>query len=149
MKILVDADACPVVDTIIEEVEPYQLPVTLVRSYNHFSMQMYPSFVTVSYVDSGADAADYKIVQLSTPGDIIVTQDYGLAALGLEQGCTVIHHSGFIYKSERIDQMLQERHINAKARKAGHRTKGPKKLTAEQKMSFRKTLRKLLQDYTY
>ncbi|KAB8138523.1 YaiI/YqxD family protein [Gracilibacillus oryzae] len=147
MKIYVDADACPVIDTIIKEAKDFHINVVLVKSYSHFSLQEYPENVKVSYVDSGADAADYKIVGMAKSNDLIVTQDYGLAALGLEKGCFVLHHIGFHYTKEKIDQMLDERHRKAKARKAGFRTKGPKKLDYSQKESFRNSLRKLLEQY--
>ncbi|MDX8046216.1 YaiI/YqxD family protein [Gracilibacillus sp. S3-1-1] len=145
MNIYVDADACPVTDMIIEEAKLFQLDVVLVKSYSHFSMKETPSHVSIKYVDDGADAADYRIVQMVKHGDVVVTQDYGLAALCLEKGCHVIHHIGFRYTKDKIDQMLQERHINAQARKAGIRTKGPKKFSEEQKNSFRLKLRKLLE----
>ncbi|SER10934.1 hypothetical protein SAMN04487944_101259 [Gracilibacillus ureilyticus] len=144
MRIFVDADACPVTDLIINEAKSFNIQVTLVKSYNHFSLQNYPDHVKVTYVDTGADAADYKIIGMVKPNDLIITQDYGLAALGLEKGCYVLHHVGFFYSKQRIDQMLEERHRNAKARKAGYRTKGPKKLEDSQKENFRKTLRKFL-----
>ncbi len=143
MKIIVDADACPVVDHTIAVAKLYEIKVLLVKSYSHFSLVEYPDHVEVSYVDPGHDAADYKIVGLSSANDIIVTQDYGLAALALERGCQVIHHVGFIYSKDKIDQMLEDRHFSAQARKAGLRTKGPKKLKAEQKEHFAKNLRKL------
>ncbi|GAB2555463.1 YaiI/YqxD family protein [Gracilibacillus alcaliphilus] len=144
MKVIVDADACPVTNIIIEETEGIAIPVTLVKNYNHFSMETYPDHVTVTYVDDGADEADYRIVQLVGSEDIVVTQDYGLASLCLQKDCHVLHHKGFRYRKEKIDQMLQERHMSAKMRKAGKRTKGPKKLTNEDKDSFRNALRKLL-----
>ncbi|PWU68720.1 MULTISPECIES: YaiI/YqxD family protein [Gracilibacillus] len=145
MEIYVDADACPVVDTILEEVIGKNITVHLVRSYSHYSHQDYPSFVKVTYVDTGSDAVDYRIIGMAKAKDIIVTQDYGLAALGLEKNCYVIHHIGFLYSKKKIDQMLEERHLKAKARKAGLRTKGPKKLSNDQKESFRHQLRKLIQ----
>ncbi|UOQ47675.1 YaiI/YqxD family protein [Gracilibacillus caseinilyticus] len=145
MKIFVDADACPVVDIIIEEAGRYDLDVVLVRSYSHFSMKDYPKHVEVKYVDDGADAADYQIVRMVSKEDVVITQDYGLAALCLPKGSYVMHHIGFRYTKEKIDRMLQERHLNAKARKAGQRTKGPKKFTEEQKESFRCKFRKLLE----
>ncbi|QGH34694.1 YaiI/YqxD family protein [Gracilibacillus salitolerans] len=145
MKIYVDADACPVTDIIIEEAKTYQLNVIVVKSYSHFSIKETPQHVTVKYVDDGSDAVDYRIVQMVQRNDLVITQDYGLAALCLEKGCQVMHHVGFIYSKEKINRMLQERHVNAKARKAGVRTKGPKKFTDDQKNSFRMKLRKLLE----
>ncbi|SHN18309.1 YaiI/YqxD family protein [Gracilibacillus kekensis] len=142
MHIFVDADACPVVDIIIAEANAKEIEVTLVKSYNHFSMKEHPAHVTVKYVDDGADSADYRIVQMIQKNDLVITQDYGLASLCLEKGCFCMHHKGFRYTKEKMDQMLQERHINAKARKAGYRTKGPKKFTEEQKENFRNKLRR-------
>ncbi|WP_066193525.1 MULTISPECIES: YaiI/YqxD family protein [Gracilibacillus] len=147
MQIIVDADACPVTDIVIQETAAFHIAVTLVKNYNHFSMEAYPDHVKVTYVDDGADEADYRIVKLAHPGDVVVTQDFGLASLCLQKDCLVLHHKGFLYRKEKIDQMLQERHISAKMRKAGKRTKGPKKLTKEHKESFRSTLRKLLTNY--
>ncbi|GAE91446.1 hypothetical protein JCM21714_395 [Gracilibacillus boraciitolerans JCM 21714] len=109
-------------------------------------MQEYPEHVSIKYVDDGADAADYRIVQLAGKKDLVITQDYGLASLCLEKDCIVLHHKGFRYTKEKMDQMLEERHINAQARKAGLRTKGPKKFSEEQRDSFRIKLRKLLDD---
>lgn len=144
MQIIVDADACPVVDIISEEAKKENCQVILVKSYSHFTLKDYPSHVSTKYVDEGADSADYTIVQLARKNDIVVTQDYGLAALCLEKDCHVLHHAGFAYSKAKMDQMLQQRHQNAMMRKAGYRTKGPKKLSAEQKNSFRITLQKLL-----
>lgn len=140
MKIYVDADACPVKDIIITEGRKADIPVILVTSFSHYSNTEKPVGVETIYVDSGADAADYRIMQLAQSGDLIVTQDYGLASLGLAKGCNVLHHKGFIYTSENIDQLLQTRYLSAMARKSGKRTKGPKPFTAEDREKFRKIL---------
>jgi len=137
MKIYVDADACPVKDIIISEVRNLEIPVILVTSFSHFSNAEQPTGVETIYVDSGADAADYRIVKLVEKGDIIVTQDYGLASLGLAKGIIVLHHTGFSYTNENIDQLLQTRYLSAMARKSGQRTKGPKPFTAEDRERFR------------
>jgi uncharacterized protein len=137
LKIYVDADACPVKDIIIAESRNADIPVVLVTSFSHFSTAEQPSGVETIYVDSGADAADYRIMKLAAKGDIIVTQDYGLASLGLAKGCTVLHHTGYRYTNENIDQLLQSRYLSAMARKSGKRTKGPKPFTAEDKEKFR------------
>lgn len=86
MKIYVDADACPVKDIIISEGTNAEIPVILVTSFSHFSITEQPSGVETIYVDSGEDAADYRIMKLAEKGDLIVTQDYGLASLGLAKG---------------------------------------------------------------
>lgn len=138
MKIYVDADACPVKDIIISEGTKAELPVILVTSFSHFSNTEQPSGVDTIYVDSGADAADYRIMKLAKMGDMIITQDYGLASLGLAKGCTVLHHTGYTYTNENIDQLLQTRYLSAMARKSGKRTKGPKPFTAEDRENFRR-----------
>ena len=144
MKIYVDADACPVKDIIIAESRNANIPVVLVTSFSHFSNAEQPSGVETIYVDSGADAADYRIMKLAAKGDIIVTQDYGLASLGLAKGCTVLHHTGYSYTNENIDQLLQTRYLSAMARKSGKRTKGPKPFTAEDREQFRRLFKQAI-----
>ncbi|WP_246943505.1 YaiI/YqxD family protein [Bacillus pinisoli] len=144
MKIYVDADACPVKDIIIYEASKLEIPVILVTSFSHFSNAEQPPGVKTIYVDSGADAADYRIVKLVEKGDMIVTQDYGLASLGLAKGIIVLHHKGFRYTNENIDQLLQTRYLSAMARKGGQRTKGPKPFTAEDREQFRKLFKQVI-----
>lgn len=141
MHIYVDADACPVKDTIIEIANKTQIPVIFVTSLSHFSnAENAPGTETV-YVDTGADAADYRIMKLAKKNDIIITQDYGLASLGLGKGCIVLHHKGFQYTSENIDHLLYTRHMSAMARRSGKRTKGPKAFTKEDEQKFARLLK--------
>lgn len=147
MKIYVDADACPVKDIIIAEGTKAEIPVILVTSFPHFSNAEQPSGVETIYVDSGADAADYRIMKLAGIGDFIVTQDYGLASLGLAKGCLVFHHKGFSYTNENIDQLLQTRYFSAMARKGGKRTKGPKPFTAEDREQFGRLFKQAISRY--
>ncbi|MBT2655040.1 YaiI/YqxD family protein [Bacillus sp. ISL-18] len=144
MKIYVDADACPVKDVVIFEGRKANIPVILVTSFSHFSNAEQPSGVETVYVDSGADAADYRIMKLAEAGDIIITQDYGLASLGLAKGNIVLHHKGFRYTNENIDQLLQTRYFSAMARKSGKRTKGPKPFTAEDREQFRTLFKEVI-----
>ncbi|MFD1850930.1 YaiI/YqxD family protein [Oceanobacillus bengalensis] len=137
MKIYVDADACPVKDIVVKEGVKAGLPVILVTSFSHYSNEKQPEGVETIYVDTGADAADYRIMKLAEKGDIIITQDYGLASLGLPKGCNVLHHKGFAYSNENIDQLLQTRYLSAMARKGGKRTKGPKPFTDEDREKFK------------
>lgn len=145
MKIYVDADACPVKDIVAEEGKNSRIPVVMVTSMSHYSEKQKVQEVEIIYVDTGRDAADYRIVQLCKKGDIVVTQDYGLASICLAKGCIVLHHKGFLYTNENIDQLLQSRYVNAKARKAGHRTKGPKAMTEGDRIQFKNLLREILQ----
>jgi uncharacterized protein YaiI (UPF0178 family) len=144
MKIYVDADACPVKDVVISEGRKANIAVILVTSFSHFSNTEQPLGVETIYVDSGADAADYRIMKLAEAGDIIITQDYGLASLGLAKGNIVLHHKGFRYTNENIDQLLQTRYFSAMARKSGKRTKGPKPFTAEDREQFRTLFKEVI-----
>jgi len=136
MKIIIDADASPVKNEVIDLASEYQLPVTLVSNIAHYSDTVYPDFVDVVYVEKGAERADYKIVQLAEANDIIVTQDYGLASLLLPKGTYVVHHKGYEYTKDNIDTLLQNRHISALQRQSGKRTKGPRPFTDADRKHF-------------
>src|SRR5690606_32542378 len=123
----------------------FSIPVVLVKSISHFSHDEELEGVETVYVDTGADAADYRIMQLAEKKDLIITQDYGLASLGLGKGCLVLHHKGFAYTNKNIDQLLQTRHLSAKARRSGQKTKGPKPYTEEDRKNFRELLEKTIQ----
>ncbi|MFD2044170.1 YaiI/YqxD family protein [Ornithinibacillus salinisoli] len=142
MKIYVDADASPVKDIVIQVAKEAQLEVVLVKSFSHFSHDEEIAGVQTIYVDTGADAADYRIMQMAQKNDIIITQDYGLASLGLGKGCIVLHHKGFAYTNENIDRLLQTRHVSAKARRSGQKTKGPKPFTEQERQMFKELLEK-------
>src|SRR5699024_4134348 len=136
--------ACPVKDIIIKVAHKKEIPVTLIQSFSHFSHIEQPAGVETIYVDPGADAADFKIMELARKGDIIVTQDYGLASLGLAKGCFVLHHKGFTYTNHNIDHLLQTRYLSAMARRSGQRTKGPKAFSNEDKTKFKELLQKTI-----
>ncbi len=136
MKVIVDADACPVKDTIINISLEKGTPVILVSSFAHYSNEQHPEGVENIYVDTGAESADYRIMKLADHGDVLVTQDYGLASLALAKKCHVLHHKGFAYTNDNIDQLLQTRYLSAMERKSGKRTKGPKPFTHEDREKF-------------
>lgn len=143
MKIFVDADACPVVDIVEDIATKYNIPVTLLCDTNHVLTSDYSEVVVVG---AGADAVDYKLISICHRGDIVVTQDYGVAAMSLGKGAFAIHQSGKWYTNENIDQMLMERHLNKKARRASSRNhiKGPRKRTDEDDQRFAESFEKLL-----
>ena len=136
MKIIVDADASPVKKEIIAIAQKFNLPVILVMSVAHHSFEKLPNHVETIYVEKGADQADFKIIQLAKEGDLVVTQDYGLASLLLPKKCRVIHHLSYEYTDENINQLLEQRHFNALARKSGQKTKGPRAFTQENREKF-------------
>ena len=143
MKIFVDADACPVVDIVEDIATKYNIPVTLLCDTNHVLTSDYSEVLVVG---AGADAVDYKLISICHRGDIVVTQDYGVAAIALGKGAYAIHQSGKWYTNENIDQMLMERHLNKKARRASSRNhiKGPRKRTEEDDQRFAESFEKLL-----
>ena len=101
----------------------------------------------VKVIGSGADAVDFALIGLCKKGDLVVTQDYGVATMALGKGAFCIHQSGRWYTNDNIDQMLMERHLAGKARRASKKNhlKGPKKRTAEDDERFVKSLEELIQ----
>lgn len=144
MQIIVDADASPVKKEIIAIAAKFNLPVLLVMSIAHHSLEELPEHVETIYVEKGADRADFKIIQLAKSGDVIVTQDYGLASLLLAKSCRVIHHQGYEYTKENINQLLEQRHFSSIKRKAGQRTKGPSAFTSEDRKNFKLYFKKFI-----
>ncbi|WP_348923332.1 YaiI/YqxD family protein [Enterococcus rotai] len=140
MRIFIDGDGSPVKDTTIDVARTYSLDVVIVTSVDHYSLKEYPKNVSFVYVDKGADAADYKIVQLIGESDILVTQDYGLASLVLPKGVRVLHQLGYEYTGENMDGLLEQRYFSAKVRKSGGRTKGPKAFTQDDREKFKAKL---------
>lgn len=143
MHIFIDADACPVVGIIEKTAKKYNLPVTLLCDTNHI---LYSDYSEVIVVGAGADAVDYKLISICHKGDIVVSQDYGVAAMALGKGAYAIHQSGKWYTNDNIDQMLMERHLNKKARRGSHKNhlKGPGKRTEEDDVRFAKSFERLI-----
>ncbi|MBO0438746.1 hypothetical protein DOK67_0000466 [Enterococcus sp. DIV0212c] len=146
MKIFIDGDGSPVKESTIETALVYSIDVVIVTSIDHYSLKEYPKNVSFVYVDKGADAADYKIVQLIRSGDILVTQDYGLASLVLPKGVRVLHQLGYEYTGENIDGLLEQRYFSAKVRKSGGHTKGPKAFTQADRDKFKEKLIALIKE---
>ena len=144
MRIYVDADACPVVRIVEKTARKYGMPVTLLCDTNHVLNSDYSE---VKVIGSGADAVDFALIGLCEKGDLVVTQDYGVAAMALGKGAFCIHQSGRWYTNDNIDQMLMERHLAGKVRRASKKNhlKGPKKRTAEDDERFVKSLEELIQ----
>ena len=143
MKIFVDADACPVVGIVEKIAKQHNVPVTLLCDTNHVLSSDYSEVIVVG---AGADAVDYKLISICRKRDIVVSQDYGVAAMALGKGAYAIHQSGKWYTNDNIDQMLMERHLNKKARRSSHKKhiKGPKKRTAEDDERFAQSFEKML-----
>ena len=143
-RILVDADACPVIRIVERSAKKHGAAVTLLCDTNHVLASGYSE---IRVIGAGADAVDFALINLCRPGDIVVTQDYGVAALALGKGAYAIHQSGRMYTQDTIDQMLMERHLARKARmgKGKHHLKGPKKRTREEDEAFEAAFDQLLE----
>ena len=141
--ILVDADACPVVRETESLARRFGLPMTILCDEHHL---MYSDYAQVRHVSSGADAVDIALMNLCRRGDIVVTQDYGVAAMALGKGAYAIHHSGKRYTDDNIDLMLMERHLAKKARRASakHHLRGPAKFPEEDRRRFSDALEHLI-----
>lgn len=140
MKLMIDADGCPVVVIAVKTAEKYGVRCVLVCDTAHTFSNVPAEIITVS---QSADSADFRIVNLLDTGDIVVTQDYGLAAMCLAKKATALNQNGLIYSEKNMDELLLSRHIHKKVRRAGGRLKGPKKRTKQQDEAFEKTLNAL------
>lgn len=141
-NILVDADGCPVVNLTIQIAQQFNLPVFLYCDTAH---NMQRDGAETIMVSKGADAVDFVLVNKVNKGDIVVTQDYGLAAMVLAKQGLVIDQNGRAYTNENIDQLLFSRHMAQKVRQAGGRMKGPKKRTQEDNEKFEQGFKTLIQ----
>lgn len=142
MNVLIDADACPVVNIAVSLCKEKAIPCLLVCDTAHRIERDGAETLTI---DKGADSADFALVNRVTPGDIVVTQDYGLASMCLAKGARVLHQDGWEYTPWNMDALLFQRHEARKYRLSGGRTKGPKKRTREQDAAFAAAFQKLLQ----
>jgi len=141
MRVIIDADGCPVVRIAVACAQRHSVPVTLVCDFAHIFNLPNAEVITV---EKGADSADYRIVNLIQTGDIVITQDYGLAAMSLAKKATVISQNGLLYTDANIDSLLMARHTSRKLRSAGVRLKGPAKRSAEQDERFLKAFEQIL-----
>lgn len=141
MKILVDADACPVKEIVVRMAKARGVPVIMVIDTSHELEDGYSKVITV---DKGIDSADYAVAGLASRDDIVVTQDYGLAAMALAKGAKAINQDGLIYTDSNIDQLLTRRYVGQKLRRGGIRTKGPKKRTKGDDERFESSFGRML-----
>jgi len=141
MRILIDADGCPVVDITISLARAAKVVVWLICDTSHVFERDGAYTVTVS---KGADSADFALVNMIEPNDIVVTQDYGLAAMALARRAKVLNQNGMRYTEDNIDSLLLARHTARKIRMGGGRLKGPAKRTKDQDDTFMVELQSLL-----
>ena len=141
MKIMVDADACPksVLQICMSIGHQYGVQVWTVASFNHSIDSDHPVIV-----GNDPQEADIRIINMTEEGDIIVTQDWGLAAVVLGKGAKCLSPVGREFRPDKIQFLLEEREIKSKLRRSGVRTKGPKKRTVDDDRQFETCLERIL-----
>lgn len=142
MQIYVDADACPVKQILVRIAKDRTLPVTMLIDTAH---ELYDGYSTIITVEKGADSVDIALINLAQRGDIVVTQDFGVAAMALSKGAVALNQNGLVYTSENIDRLLFERHVGKAVRRGGGKTTGPRKRTADDDACFEAALRGLIE----
>lgn len=142
MKIIVDADACPktVLQICLKKGSQYDVPVWTIASFNHNIMSHHHIIV-----GNASQETDLKVLNVTDGGDVVITQDWGLAAMVLGKGAACLSPDGRVYEADTMDFLLEERELKAKYRRSGGRTKGPKKRTAADDLKFAAGLEKVLQ----
>ena len=140
--IYIDADACPVTHIAEEIARRHGIPVTILCDTNH---AMNSDYSTVKLIGAGADAVDLALINLCKAGDIVITQDYGVAALALGKGALAVHQSGKCFTDDNIGGLLMDRHLAKKARRSGKQhLKGPAKRTEEDDRRFAESFERLI-----
>ena len=142
MTIYIDADACPVTCIAERVAREKSIPVVLLCATNHVLKSDYSE---VKIIGAGADAVDIALINLCRAGDVVITQDYGVAAMVLGKGARALHQSGRVYSDGNISGLLESRHIaKVQRRKSKNHLKGPRKRTPEDDKRFEESLRRLL-----
>lgn len=142
MKVLIDADACPVTDLAVQLCKCYRIPCMILCDTAH---QMHREGAQTLVFDKGADSVDFALANRAEPGDLVITQDYGLASMCLARKARVLHQDGWEYTEYNIQALLFQRSESRRYRASGGRIKGPAKRRPEQDAAFEKAMEQLLQ----
>ena len=142
MKVLIDADACPVVDIAVKLCLRYGISCLLLCDTAH---AIHRDGAQTLIFDKGSDSVDFALANRTAPGDIVITQDYGLASMCLGRAARVIHQDGWEYTFDNISGLMEQRHIAKKYRISGGRMKGPAKRTKLQDTAFENAFQQMLQ----
>lgn len=144
MKIIIDADSCPVKENAVAIAGECNIHVLMIASVSHNIAE--EAGVSTRIVDSLPQEADIAIINSAKKGDIVITNDQGLASIVLKKEAGVISPDGYIFREKDIDHLLEIRELQRRLREQGIRTKRPKKRKKEQDMAFEKNLRKLIDE---
>lgn len=145
MKIIVDGDACPSKDIIKSLAKKYEIEVHIFVDSSHYFED---DFFTIHLVSKGKDAVDIALINYMENGDLIITQDYGVAAIAICKTNFVVNPIGFRYTNKNIDELLFKRHITSKSRRSGKGVTKIKKRSKENDENFYMILEKLLKQIT-
>ena len=141
MTILIDADGCPVVDLTLRIARQFGVSVIILCDTAH---QIEREGVQTLVFDKGANSVDFALVNRVKPGDVVVTQDYGLASMCLAKRARVLNQNGLEYTADNMEALMLRRYENKKLLRAGKHPKGSAKRTKEQDVRFADTLEKIL-----
>lgn len=141
-RILIDADGCPVTDIAVAAAMRFQVACVILCDDAHFFEREGAQTIMVQ---RGADSVDFRLANMAAPADLVITQDYGLAAMCLAKKARVMHQDGQLYDESNIDGLLFSRHESKKARAAGARLKGKPKRQKQQDERFAHALTRLLE----
>lgn len=142
MKIIIDADGCPVVKNAVNIAKGNGIEVLIVKNYAH---QIEDDYATIVTVDISIDSADYYIVNHANKGDIVVTQDYGLSAMAISKGAICINQNGLIISNNNIDDLLGRRHVNREARRKDGKYTKFKKRSIDDDLKFEESFKILIE----
>ncbi|MBU3181549.1 YaiI/YqxD family protein [Clostridium psychrophilum] len=141
MRIIVDADGCPGKHLIEKAAKENSIELIMYCDINHV---LNSDYAQIRYVDSGFQTVDMKVANEAKTKDIVITQDFGVAAMVLAKGAYAMGPKGYIYDDSNIDKLLFERHLSSKLRRSGGKTSGPKKRTNEDDNKLYNSLIKLI-----
>lgn len=135
MKVLVDADSCPVLSSVIRICRRSGTALCILCDTNHI---LEPEYGELKVIGAGKDAVDMALINMCAPGDVVVTQDYGVAAMVLGKNARCINPSGHVFSPDNIDGLLMDRHIGNKMRHASGKKhlRGPSARTREDDERF-------------
>jgi len=142
-QVLIDADGCPVVNLTLQITKQFGVPVIILCDTSH---QIEREGAQTLVFDKGADSVDFALVNRVKPGDIVVTQDYGLASMCLAKCARVLNQNGLEYTADNIDALMFRRYENKKLLRAGKHPKGSAKRTKEQDKAFENSLMRVLSE---
>ena len=141
MRILIDGDGCPVIDIVENIARQKKIKLIIFTDTAH---QIKTDYGEVFLLDTGFQSVDMAINEKCRKNDIVVTQDYGLAALVLSKGARAISQDSLVFTDDNIDHLLMTRHLHAKKRRAGKKHPNQSKRREEDDLKFRKTFLQLI-----